>query len=122
MELYLDQIALEIYRIRNLAGQPEGETLSLYRQYAALCLAKGEVTTARDVHDAWALWRVVSRPAHPDLVPFEELSSDKQALDEPYATAIRDVARGLALSEPSEPDIDDSVDWENWEVVTSSVF
>ncbi len=67
----------------------------LCRLYAQLALVKGEKTSLEDVHDAWALWRLRTRPDHPSIVPFEELSPEVQELDWPYADAIRAVARLL---------------------------
>lgn len=48
--------------------------------------------TERDVHDAWAVWRAPTRPDHPALAPFDHLTPDVQALDAPYAEAIRKIA------------------------------
>jgi hypothetical protein len=64
----------------------------LIRLYALLALAVGVDTTERDVHDAWSLWRNARDREHPALVPFGELSPQSQALDTPYAQAIRKVA------------------------------
>lgn len=56
--------------------------------YTLLLFTKGGDTTAKDVHNAWAAWRAVTRPDHPDLVPFADLPLNVQALDEPFAEAI----------------------------------
>lgn len=55
--------------------------------YLLLVLVRGHDVTLQDVHDAWAVYRSKSdstRPPHPDLKPFEELSSPTQAKDEPF--------------------------------------
>jgi hypothetical protein len=67
----------------------------LVQLYALLALVKGEATSLADVHDAWALWRHRTRPEHPSIVPFEQLSAEVQELDRPYADGIRRVAKAL---------------------------
>ena len=67
----------------------------LLRLYALLVLVRGQDTSREDVHDAWALWRDVTRPDHPSLVPFSELTLDVQALDDKYVDAIRVAAGGV---------------------------
>jgi hypothetical protein len=87
---YLDALAHEI---GFLAPCPE----DLLRLYALLALTVGEDVTLENVHDAWSAWRAVSKPDHPSLVPFAELSPEVQALDAPYAEAIRQVAAKVTL-------------------------
>jgi hypothetical protein len=87
---YLDDLANEIGLL--LPSCPE----DLLRLYALLALTVGEYVTLENVHDAWSAWRAVSKPDHPSLVPFAELSPEVQALDAPYAEAIRQVAAGVA--------------------------
>lgn len=65
---------------------------ALTRLYAVLALTKGTTTTMQDVHDAWAVWRADTRPDHPSIRPFAELSPDVQELDRRYMDAIRQVA------------------------------
>lgn len=78
---------------RHLPGQdPE-----IIRNYALLALALGEDTTGRDVHNAWAMWRSHTRPDHPDLVPFDELTPEIQAYDDEYVDAIHEVVLELDL-------------------------
>jgi hypothetical protein len=67
----------------------------LVRLYALLALTLGATTTEQEVHDAWAIWRDATNPGHPALVPFDELSPQAQALDTPYAEAIRAAAKEL---------------------------
>lgn len=64
----------------------------LVRFYALLILIRGVNADERDVHDAWAVWRDMTNPGHRSLVPFDELTAQVQALDVPYAQAIRKVA------------------------------
>lgn len=65
---------------------------ALTRLYAVLALAKGTATTMEDVHDAWAVWRADTRPDHPSIRPFAELSPEVQELDRRYMDVIRQVA------------------------------
>lgn len=62
--------------------------------YALLLLVRGEATTTEHVHDAWSLWQSRTDPQHRSVRPFAELSAEVQAMDEPYAEAIRATARG----------------------------
>lgn len=68
------------------------EQLPLFYNYALLMRAKGVDTQLEDVHDAWAAWASAARPDHPALVPFEELTPEIQALDQPFLEAIREAA------------------------------
>jgi hypothetical protein len=90
---YIDRIARRIADSCHLRNTAEDARLA--RIYAVLCLAKGIAVTKRDVHDAWAAWRVETCPDHGALVPFEQLSGDVQALDGPYRDAIRAAALEL---------------------------
>lgn len=67
-------------------------TLELLGVYALLVLTRGTDTTLEDVHDAWAVWRNVTRPGHRSLIPFAELTDEVQAMDAPYRDAIVQVA------------------------------
>jgi hypothetical protein len=66
--------------------------IDLLRIYALLVLVTGTGTTDEHVHHAWGVWRAATRPDHPDLVPFDQLTPEVQALDTWYAQAIRAVA------------------------------
>ena len=70
----------------------------LYLIYAVLVLAKGLGTVPADVHDAWSAWSAAIDNRHRSLVPFNDLSPEVQALDDPYVDAIRTVARELESS------------------------
>ena len=68
------------------------EQVPLFYTYALLMRAKGVDTQWEDVHDAWSAWASAARPDHPALVPFEELTPEIQALDQPFLDAIREAA------------------------------
>jgi hypothetical protein len=89
---YLDQIANEIHRAAYGDTECDPDDLPLYRIYAVLTLAKGTKVTAEDAHDGWSAWCAGTQPDHPCLIPFEELNSVVQSVDEPYVAAIRRVA------------------------------
>ena len=80
-----------------LAAQMPGCSPDLLRMYALLVLTTGTETTLENVHDAWSAWRDASRPDHPSLIPFGELTPDVQELDRKYADAIREVAARHAM-------------------------
>lgn len=81
--------------VDRLARRLPGQDDAVLRLYALLVLTLGVHTSLRDVHDAWAVWRSVTKPDHPDLVRFEGLSPEVQAYDQKYALAIREVAAEL---------------------------
>jgi hypothetical protein len=64
----------------------------LLDMYSLLVLVKGKETTLEDVHDAWSVWRNLTRPDHKSLIPFSELSEEVQELDRKYTNAIVKVA------------------------------
>ncbi len=82
--------------ITDITGRLEAELSDcppdLLRLYALLALTTGTGTTLENVHDAWACWRVATRPDHPSLVPFADLASEVQELDRKYMMAIREAA------------------------------
>lgn len=88
MSSYADQV------VDRLDREIPGNPVELLRLYALLALVKGTATSLEDVHDAWAMWRIVTRPDHPDLVPFEDLTPEVQEYDRLYRDAIRRVAAG----------------------------
>jgi hypothetical protein len=92
---YLDQVAAEIRRQVPTEVLPGGEMDGLFRMYAVLALAKGESVDAADVHNAWAAWMSDRDPDHGSLRPFWELDSETRKSDEPFVTAIREVAKAL---------------------------
>jgi hypothetical protein len=94
---YLDSIA------RQIRHQVPDCSTELLRYYALLTLVKGEDVTLEDVHNAWSAWRTSTRPEHPSIVPFAELSSEVQELDRPYMEAIREVALAMNDEFKDEP-------------------
>jgi hypothetical protein len=92
---YVDDIAQRIKRAVPPDVLPDGETDLLFRMYAVLALAMGEKVGAEHVHDAWSAWMSQSDPGHESIEPFDRLSEDVRAQDEPFAEAIRKVAAEL---------------------------
>jgi hypothetical protein len=86
---YVDQI------VAALAERLDDCEVDLLRLYALLVLVTGEHTTEQDAHDAWAAWRTATNPRHRLLVSFDHLPAEEQALNTPYADAIRAVAARL---------------------------
>jgi hypothetical protein len=84
---YIDALAWDA-----LGPKLPGCPMELLRLYALLILVKGTETTAEDVHDAWSVWQASMLSEHRSFIPFADLSSDVQGLDEPYVQAIREVA------------------------------
>ena len=82
-----------------------GNDPALLRYYALLVLTTGENTPREHVHDAWSAWRTVTRPDHPSLAPFDELTEQVKAYDDPYVDAIRQVAaeRALVTADSRQP-------------------
>lgn len=90
---YLERVARDIYHETGGEGEYPANEATLWLTYALLCVAKGTETTARNVHDAWAVWAIQEYDGtHRSLVPFDQLSPEVQALDIPYRDAIRRVA------------------------------
>ena len=61
--------------------------------YTVLVLAKGEETTLKDVHDAWAVninenWDKEKLGDHWSVVPFDQLKPETQAKDQTYVDGI----------------------------------
>ena len=87
---YIDELAKAIYDKVDKSGDPFQWHGSLYRLYALLGLILGADVDLVDVHDAWSVWTAHYQPDHPSLVPFDQLSTEVQELDRPYAEAIRE--------------------------------
>ena len=73
-----------------LAAEVPGLPDDLLDLYTLLVLQarRGRPVTSEDVHDAWAVWTSRLRPGHRSLVPFDALTPEVQALDDPYRDAI----------------------------------
>lgn len=83
---YLTERAHHIARITK--GDANKNT-SLYLCYALLSYSKGLATTLEDVHHAWSAWtNLEGRSDHPSIIPFDQLTLEKQELDRPYMEAI----------------------------------
>jgi hypothetical protein len=61
--------------------------------YALLAAVEGDRVEPQHVHDAWTVWKSILGQDHAATVPFEQLSPQVRALDDPYVEAIRRVAR-----------------------------
>jgi hypothetical protein len=90
---YVDEIAAAIERELAVELRPKERGRELYRYYALLVLTTGHATTLENVHDAWSAWMSADQPMHPSLIPFTQLSKDKQEQDRPYMEAIRRISR-----------------------------
>ncbi|WP_158672670.1 RipA family octameric membrane protein [Mycobacterium colombiense] len=80
---------------------PDEDTHELFRIYAVLLLAKGSRVEVEDVHNAWSAWMSSKDPNHRALVPLHELGADAIKSDEPFVTAIRDVATQMSAANSS---------------------
>jgi len=87
--MYFDEIAEILTSYEVMQGLPAG----LIRLYVLLVLVRGEDVTLADVHDAWCAYYTDRTPAHPCLVPFDQLSPLMQEREQPYADAIAQAAR-----------------------------
>jgi hypothetical protein len=78
---------------------PDTDLTPMQRQlYTLLVLTRGETTTLADVHDAWGCARILTRPDHPSLVPFECLSYEVAEWDRPFMLAIHAAARTVRVN------------------------
>jgi hypothetical protein len=71
--------------------------------YALLALVKGEDTTLKDVHDAWAMninktWDKATLGEHFSMIPFEQLKQVTADKDQRFVDAIHVTARKLKTS------------------------
>lgn len=92
MESNYVQLATEILR-KELGSELDSD---LERLYVLLVFTRGEQTTLRDVHDAWAIWRTQTNPQHRLCICFEDLTPEVQELDRKYMQAIRDTSFWLS--------------------------
>lgn len=92
---YLDELGARIRAQVPRADLPDENTHGLFRIYAVLLLAKGTAVTPEDVHNAWVAWMAGLDADHEALVPFEDLDPAIASDDEPFADAIRIVAKAL---------------------------
>jgi len=80
MESNYVQLATETLR-EELGAGLESDLECLY---VLLVFTRGEQTTLRDVHDAWAIWRTQTNPQHKSCIRFEDLTLEVQELDQKY--------------------------------------
>ena len=92
---YLDLLASKIELLIPRDLLPAENARPLFRLYAVLALAKGTAVEAMDVHNAWAAWMQEQDPEHRSIKPFGELDIATQTSDEPFAQAIREVAKHI---------------------------
>ena len=82
-----------------VAGKGNQET-AFEHGYLILAMTKGEHATLSDVHDVWSVVRMVNRPWHADIVPFDVLDSTTrhgiEEYDAPILTAIHKTGKRLA--------------------------
>lgn len=72
----------------------------LQNVYALLVLVKGEETTLKDVHDAWAVnmnltWDREQYGEHYSLIPFDQLKKETQDKDQKFVDAIHAASAAL---------------------------
>lgn len=84
---YVQQISDELTQLLPDCDQ------TLIGFYTLLGLEFGTRTDLVMVHNAWAVWRNLTNPAHKSLIPFPFLSPEVQALDQPYVDAIHEAIR-----------------------------
>jgi hypothetical protein len=98
---YLDEIAARVRAASPASTLGEGDAEALFRLYAVLVLVKGESIEAADVHHAWSAWKAERDPNDRDIRPFDELDAPTREADEPFAAAIRSVARRISTDRRS---------------------
>lgn len=66
--------------------------------YVLLVLSKGNLTSMRDVHDAWATFTNADWPEHKNIVGFSDLTDETKMLSAPYRKAIGRAALRMGRS------------------------
>lgn len=94
---YIDEVKAELGKHIKIGK-------GLTNVYALLVLVKGEETTLKDVHDAWAVnieqtWDKSTYGEHYSVIPFEELKQETQIKDQRFVDAIHLTARKLKEKE-----------------------
>jgi hypothetical protein len=94
---YLDGLAADIRNGVPQDALPDEDISNLFLLYAVLLLAKGEMVTGEDVHNAWVAWMESKGEEHESMVTFDELPLSVRAEDSVFVEAIRRVAheRGI---------------------------
>jgi hypothetical protein len=96
--MYIDEIADKVRQKVPISDRPV-DAERLYRMYAVLVRAKGQKTTASDVHDAWSAWMADRNSSHESLIEFDSLSSVVQEQDSVYLDAIHKVAAEIGAQQ-----------------------
>jgi hypothetical protein len=91
----MDDVADLVRECLPSEARPPEDATALFLIYALLVRAKGDATTAEDVHDAWSAWMATVNPEHDALLRFDELSPEARAQDTAYVHAIQEAARKL---------------------------
>jgi hypothetical protein len=79
-----------------LAQHLPGCDPELLALYTLLALSRGTRTSLKDVHDAWAVWRNATNPAHRSLLTFNDLAAEVQELDCKYMEAIHEATQAVS--------------------------
>ena len=99
---YLQSLADEIRNALPDDLVPDRGSDQLFVLYALLAHIKGDETDLRDVHDAWAAWKILmDHSEHPAIVPFDQLPLETKRQDQPFVDAIQRATRRRAKPTPS---------------------
>ncbi len=79
---YVEQLRQAI--MEELPGLPD----ALLDNYTLIAQLFGAFVGNEEVHDAWSVWCNAANLSHPSLIPYHELSKDKQDLDTKYTKGI----------------------------------
>ena len=96
MNTYLDDLSKLIRSAVPVNVGIPAEADDLFLMYALVGLVKGARVDARDVHDAWVVWKRTRGEQHQSMVPYDELDPETQAEDLPFVTAILSALRARA--------------------------
>ena len=93
MSNYIDEVKQELSKHIKVGK-------GLTNVYSLLVLVKGEETTLKDVHDAWAInieqtWDKATYGEHRSVIEFDQLSKEVQDKDQSYVDGIHAAARTL---------------------------
>lgn len=70
--------------VEELPGLPD----QLVDLYTNVGLSLGRFVDNEAVHEAWSIWQNRINPDHPSLIPYHQLSKEKQDLDTKYTEGI----------------------------------
>lgn len=89
---YIEQVRAALLAALGENEQAWDNDRPLLDLYTLLVLTRGMDCTCEDIHDAWAIARQRTRPEHPALVPFGELTPNVQAYDVLFRDAVHQAA------------------------------